>query len=272
MLSYRVVGQGPMLVCLPGGPARDSVYLGDLGGLDAERTLVILDNRGSGASADASDLDSYRVDRLVDDAEALRQHLGLETMNLLGHSGGAQIAALYAARFPGRLNSLILLNGGQRVVGCVIEGAMFEAFDMRKDEPWYPDAMAALQERIANDGYASPELMLRQAMFFYGRPWTEEHEAHAAGDAPQKRNTEAMMRFSFQPDLDEVKAGLAKVTAPVLVYTGGVDPAPRPAEAALVAQLFESTKATVVTQPDAGHFPWLDHPSYFVTTIAAHPA
>ena len=98
VLSYRTLGTGPVVVCVPGGPARDSVYFGNLGGLDAKRTLVIYDNRGTGASAHASNVDSYRADHLAEDLEALRQHLGLERMNVLGHSGGAQIAVLYAAR------------------------------------------------------------------------------------------------------------------------------------------------------------------------------
>src|SRR4029450_2944157 len=45
-----VVG-APPLVCLPGGPGRAADYLGDLGGLSAHRQLVLLDNRGTGASA-----------------------------------------------------------------------------------------------------------------------------------------------------------------------------------------------------------------------------
>lgn len=46
-LAYRTVGDGPPLVCLPGGPGQDSRYLDDLGGLSARRTLVLLDNRGT---------------------------------------------------------------------------------------------------------------------------------------------------------------------------------------------------------------------------------
>ena len=33
-LAYRILGDGPPLVCLPGGPGRAAGYLGDLGGLD----------------------------------------------------------------------------------------------------------------------------------------------------------------------------------------------------------------------------------------------
>jgi proline iminopeptidase len=46
-LAYHVQGEGaPPLVCVPGGPMRDSVYLGDLGGLAAVRRLIMLDLRG----------------------------------------------------------------------------------------------------------------------------------------------------------------------------------------------------------------------------------
>jgi len=48
-LGYRVVGDGPPLVCLPGGPGRAAQYLGDLGGLGRSRRLILLDSRPSSA-------------------------------------------------------------------------------------------------------------------------------------------------------------------------------------------------------------------------------
>lgn len=48
-LAYHVQGDGRPLACLPGGPMRDSAYLGDLGGLPAVRRLVRLDLRGTPA-------------------------------------------------------------------------------------------------------------------------------------------------------------------------------------------------------------------------------
>lgn len=38
-LAYRAAGTGDPLLCLPGGPMRDSRYLADLGGLAAHRHL-----------------------------------------------------------------------------------------------------------------------------------------------------------------------------------------------------------------------------------------
>src|SRR3954469_7883811 len=103
VLACHLTGQGEPLVCLAGGPGRPSGYLGDLGGLAASRRLILLDNRGAGDSAVPEDPGTYGVDRLVADVEALREHVGLETMDLLGHSAGADLAVLYATRHPHRI-------------------------------------------------------------------------------------------------------------------------------------------------------------------------
>jgi pimeloyl-ACP methyl ester carboxylesterase len=50
-LTYHQAGEGRPLICVPGGPMQASAYLGDLGGLSAHRRLVLLDLRGTGASA-----------------------------------------------------------------------------------------------------------------------------------------------------------------------------------------------------------------------------
>jgi hypothetical protein len=82
-IGYRVLGDGPPLVCLPGGPGRAAEYLGDLGGLAASRQLVLLDPRGVGLSADPADPASFRVVQpgaahfpWVDDAAAFAAAVG----------------------------------------------------------------------------------------------------------------------------------------------------------------------------------------------------
>ncbi|GGY42141.1 hypothetical protein GCM10010384_56240 [Streptomyces djakartensis] len=55
---------------------QDSVYLGNLGGLSAHRTLIRLDLRGTGRSAVPPDPASYRCDRQVADVAALREESG----------------------------------------------------------------------------------------------------------------------------------------------------------------------------------------------------
>ena len=71
-LAFHVDGDGPAIVCLPGGPMQASAYLDDLGGLSAHRSLLLLDLRGTGASELPAQPASYRCDRLVDGVEPLR--------------------------------------------------------------------------------------------------------------------------------------------------------------------------------------------------------
>jgi len=108
-LAVHLIGAGPPLLCLPGGPLLPSSYLGDLGDLASHRRLVLLDLRGSGASDRTDDPTACRCDRLVADVEAVRRHLGLESIDLLAHSAGANLAYRYAEHHPVRVARLVLV-------------------------------------------------------------------------------------------------------------------------------------------------------------------
>lgn len=268
-LAYHRRGKGPVLVCVPGGPGRASSYLGDLGGLTDSHELVVLDNRGTGDSADSADPTAYRCDRLVDDVEALRAHLGLERMNLLGHSAGGNIAILYAARFAERLNRLVLVTPGLRAVGLDTVG-FEEAIEARSAEPWFPTARSAMDDwqRAATEGRDYAEiapLRMAAAPFAYGK-WNAITQAHAAAE-PEQRSRAAAEGFyaGFDPDTAAVREALRAVTAPVLVVAGALDPAPTPAAARPLVDLFPDS--TLGVQPQAGHFPWVDDPKAFIEAV-----
>ncbi|HET6856746.1 MAG TPA: alpha/beta fold hydrolase, partial [Streptomyces sp.] len=190
-LAYRVTGDGDPLVCLPGGPT-DSRYLGDLGGLSSHRRLIALDHRGTGRSAVPQDTSSYRCDRLVDDLEALRRHLGLPRMDLLGHSAGANIATQYLARHPRSVDRLALIGPSTRAVGIAVSGeTRRELALLRKDEPWFPTAFAALEaitEGVGSDWEAITP-------FFCGR-WDSAAQLHYAAGRPS--NQEAVALFAAE--------------------------------------------------------------------------
>lgn len=264
VLAYRELGSGPPLICVPGGPGRASEYLGDLGGLGAHHRLLVLDNRGTGDSAESSDPSSYHAVRLVEDVEALRRHLGLERIDVLAHSAAGNIVALYAARYGQRLGRLVLVTPGWRAVDLAFgDDEWFAAMQQRADEPWYPAALAAVKR--VNDGDRSPETRLAAAPLFYGR-WTEETREHAEREEGQ-RNQQAIDNFragSFG-DPAQTRAALANVDAEVLVLGGELDPAPTPRVVGEFAALFPRGRAVI--QAGGGHFPWLDDPASFVTAI-----
>jgi pimeloyl-ACP methyl ester carboxylesterase len=263
-IDYRVVGDGPPLVCLPGGPGRAVDYLGDLGGLGKSRQLVLLDPRGVGLSADPVDPATFRVDRLVNDVESLRVHLGLARMDLLAHSAGAVLATLYAAAYPERLSGLILVTPGLAAVDVYgIEEQLGAALERRAVEPWYPAARAALDKILA--GELSMEAFRASRPLFYGR-WDDAAQAHATVGVTE-RHMAARDGFFAGAALDapSTRAALEKLTAPVLLYAGDLDPIVTPALVRQAAPLFND--ATVVVQPGAAHFPWIDDPVAFTAAI-----
>jgi pimeloyl-ACP methyl ester carboxylesterase len=265
-LAYQVLGEGTPVVCLPGGPMQDSEYLGDLGGLSESLRLILLDHRGTGQSATPADPASYRSDRLVDDVEALREHLGLARMNLLAHSGGTNLAVLYAARYPEHIGKLVLVTPSTYAVGLTATADdRRKVLRLREGESWFGPASAAF-ERI-NAGYATDSDWAALAPFTYGR-WDAATQAHhASGET--RRNTQAAAIFgaegAFHPEA--TREALATLGAPVLLLAGEVDVNSPPRVVTELAGLFPN--ATVATQLGAAHYPWLDDPTWFTRTIAS---
>lgn len=265
-IGYHVRGDGPPLVCLPGGPGRAAGYLGDLGGLSASRRLVLLDPRGVGTSADPADPATFRVDRLVSDVESLRLHLGLERMDLLAHSAGCVLATLYAAAYPQRLSRLILVTPGLAAVGVqATEEEFLAALARRAAEPWYPGARAALEKIMAGD--LSIEAFRESRPLFYGR-WDDAAQAHATVGISE-RHQAAREGFVAGAVIDPpaTRAALQDLTAPVLLCAGELDPMVTPAMVRAAAPVFSD--ATVAVQPGASHFPWIDGPAAFAAAAGS---
>jgi pimeloyl-ACP methyl ester carboxylesterase len=264
-LAYHRTGEGDPLICLPGGPMQASAYLDDLGGLSTHRRLVLLDLRGTGDSATPADPASYRCDRQVADVEALRAHLRLDRIDLLGHSAGGTLAVLYAARHPDRVGRLVLINPSPLVVGLEVTDAdRREIAELRRGEPWFPDAFAAF-ERIWSGGATTADWEAI-APFRRGR-WDDVNRAHHASEAGL-RNADAAASYYADGALDPAatRSALASLRAPVLLVVGEYDVALPPKRAAEYAGLFG--RAELAVQPGAGHVPWLDDPAWFTQTVA----
>ncbi|GAA3133392.1 alpha/beta hydrolase [Streptomyces rameus] len=263
-LAYHLRGAGRTLAVLPGGPMRASAYLGDLGGLTAHRRLALLDLRGTGDSAVPADPATYRCDRMVEDVEVWRIHMGLEHMDLLAHSAGAALAMLYAARYPRRIRRLVLLTPNPSALGLrATPEDRLAAARLRAGEPWFAQAFPAFRAWLAGETDFDDVFL----PFFYGR-WDDTARAHAAADAEQTNETACDRYFldaAFTPV--ETRTALAALTAPVLVYAGEADGGPRPALARRTAEAFPNAECAV--QPGAAHYPWLDDPERFLGSMLA---
>lgn len=116
----------PVVVYLQGGPGfpspRPLGASGWLGRLLKEYRVVLLDQRGTGRSGRidrTSDFDGLTVQRLsrlrqegiVDDAEALREHLGLDKWALYGQSFGGFCITSYLSRYPQSVSTAMMTGG-----------------------------------------------------------------------------------------------------------------------------------------------------------------
>jgi proline iminopeptidase len=264
-LAYHAVGTGPRLVCLPGGPGRASVYLERLGGLDETRTLVLLDARATGHSEVPADPSTLRFDRLADDVEALRAHLGEQTLDLLGHSAGCLVAQAYAAVRPDRVRSLVLVTPSDRLQG----GSRDDVEQIRAGragEPWYRDAAEAAAALPTAPPAQQQALVRATRPFFYGR-WDERTQAHAAG-ADRQSSKRAELGFGAgieDVDVAGMLARLRTLDVPVLVVGGGHDALTGVRSVGRVAETFP--RAEQVVLQGAGHFPWVDEPAAFRAAV-----
>ena len=265
-LAYAEVGHGEPLLCIPGGPGRAAAYLEDLGGLATDRTLVLLDNRATGRSEVPADPSSLRFDRLADDVEALRLHLGLDAVDLLGHSAGTVVAQCWASAHPDRVRSLVLVTPSGGLQGSN-RTDVADIVATRADEPWYADAAEALTGLPTAS--RSEQQMLWRAIrpLMYGR-WDERTQAHAAtADTQSSKRAELGYEPAAEDDVDlaAIVGRLASVTAPVLVVGGERDAMTGIAAAHAVAACFPAARTVVL--PRAGHFPWVDEPAAFAQVV-----
>lgn len=95
-------------VFIHGGPGGTHVNFAALLGLADERPVVLYDQLGSGKSERPDNPADWRVERYVDELEAIRTALGIEKWHLVGQSWGSAVALEYAVRFPNRVASTVL--------------------------------------------------------------------------------------------------------------------------------------------------------------------
>ena len=102
---------GPLVVLLHGFPDFWYGWRHQLPALAAAGFRVVaVDLRGYNLSERPPRVEDYSRDALADDVAALVAHLGAERAAIVGHDWGGLIAWHLAARHPGRVARLVVLN------------------------------------------------------------------------------------------------------------------------------------------------------------------
>ncbi|MBN9370671.1 alpha/beta hydrolase [Hydrogenophaga sp. YM1] len=244
-------GQGETLVFVHGSWDDHSAWDAVAALLSPRWRVVAYDRRGHGGSTEPGGQGHISQD--VADLHGVIEAIGQGPVHLVGHSYGACVALLYAARHPERLRSL-----------CLHEPPLFGVLG---ESPAHAPlaqatkvAMARAAALIDNGEAALGARVFAEQVALTGQPWEEVMDArmratwvaNAATWLDQSRDPE---RLALSPEL------LAHSPLPVLLTQGDRSPeAFGPGVDRLAAATPHATRRTLA---GAGHFPQLTHPQAF---------
>jgi proline iminopeptidase len=269
-LYYRIVGTGgDTVVVLHGGPALNMEYFGDdLAPLSERNTVVFYDQRGVGRSTLVSDSIALDAHRYPEDLEAVRRHLGLDRLTLLGHSWGTGVAALYAIRYPERVRRLILVGGIPLRKSQLSEA--FQELWARRDTTAQKRMIDLWEEWGADPGNAA---RCREYLALYFVPFFVDSTAGArstgdfcAGSPEALRNQMNNVGEYTEASLGDWdwRPSLRTLASPTLVVHGTADPLPVDIAREWTEVLPNSR---LLLLEGVGHFPYLEAPERFFDAI-----
>ena len=258
---YRIEGAGPRipLLVVHGGPGGTSCGFLQYDPLTKDRRVVMFDQLGSGRSGRPRDLSLYRVERFVEELDAVRRQLKLREVHLLGHSWGGSVVAQYA-----------LTKGTRGVRSLILSSALLSTPDWIRDadqlrQQLPPDVQAALRQHEAAGTTGSAEYRAAEQEFnrrFVRRKPGGQRNPDCAG-AP---GNQVIYEYMWGPSefhatgtlrTFDVTPRLGELRVPVLLIVGEYDEA-RPETAARYQKQIPGAKLVVV--PDAAHGHVSDNP------------
>jgi proline iminopeptidase len=261
-IYYEILGEqnDQAVMALHGGPgiADHRGEQSGLGGLSDQYKLVTYDHRGCGRS---SETPPYTNEQYVEDAEALRQELGLGKIILYGGSYGGFIAQLYALKYPENLSHLILrdTSPNNQFVSLAKQNALSRMDKAPGITEEMLDRMFDGKVRDNDDFKVLYEAIL--PLYFVG---DQAHEAREKQDIFYHYETHNVM-FSNEFSAFDLSDKLTSINTPTLVTVGKHDWITPPVAAKLIAE--QIPNSTLVQFENSGHSPQLEESDLYVATV-----
>jgi proline iminopeptidase len=263
-MHYKTFGKGLPLLLINGGPGMSSEGFIPLAEQLGEKYYTILfDQRGTGLSnLDRLDNSTVSMDLMLEDMEALRKHLELESWVLMGHSFGGMLASYYASKYPERVQAMILSSSG----GVDLE--LLSSVDIRAAlTDMQRDSLAYWSARISN-GDTSYHARLQRGKYLAPAYLYDDKHVTVIAERLTQGNMQLngivwndMRRMGF-----DCKEELKNFQAPVLILHGKQDivdeSIPRKAKA-----LFPNARLVILDR--CAHYGWLDRPKAYFQEIEA---
>jgi pimeloyl-ACP methyl ester carboxylesterase len=103
-------GSGRNILCIHGITSNCRCWDVLASALSPKQRVLAMDLRGRGGSDKPES--GYSLEHHIEDIRSLLDDLGLKDVVLMGHSLGAFISLAFGAKYPGRVNRIILVDGG----------------------------------------------------------------------------------------------------------------------------------------------------------------
>jgi pimeloyl-ACP methyl ester carboxylesterase len=218
--AYDADGAGPPIVLLHGATGSGAAHFAALRrSFTSAFRCYMPDARGHGGTAWAEG-ESWTTTDLIADLDAFVDAVGLTTFHLLGYSLGGMTALHYAARFPDRIRTLVLISiTPEREPRLAVGRALMDPDRIERDDPEWAARLAARHDPAHGPG-----------------SWRRLLDAIVTDIAEQPILTPRELR---------------EIDAPTLVVAGDRDPFVPIAEAAGLARQVVDGRLLVV--PDVGH-------------------
>jgi proline iminopeptidase len=265
-LPYQLMGSGPTIVLLAGGPGASSDYLLPLAGMLAETHRVVLpQGRGMGRSTVSRyDAGTINFPAYVADIDALHAHISVGQWSVLGHSWGAWWALGYVAAHPEHVAALALLDGTYPDAATVKtrseQRAAARSLEQNTALSYWSEP-----QRIADDpekaNFERFKAMLPS--FFYDRSKGEQY----VRDLSPGDFSAAVTRLlqADTPKVYELVPRLRGSPVPTLIMQGQQDllgdSGPQ------LHTLLPNSKLVFI--PESGHLPWIEQPQEFRANLLA---
>ena len=182
-IHYEVHGQGPVLMVVPQSWGLSLEGLRALyEPLEDDLRMVYFDPRGMGESSPIVEDDDMGMAAVRADFQALREHLGLDSINAIGWSNGAINLILLAAENPSTIDNAIFVHGA----------ASFTQEDAAEMMAQYPELMEKYAQFMQD--VQNPELTDDERTAMMRSLWIDEWFPMATGDP---ENAAAMFERLF---------------------------------------------------------------------------
>jgi len=222
-IHTRVAGDGPPLLLLHGYPQTGAMWHAVAPALAEDRTVVVPDLRGYGASSKpqtTEDHEPYSKRAMARDMVAVMAALGFERFDLAGHDRGARVSYSLALDHPDSLRRLVLLD-------IIPTSEMYARTTMRR-------ALGAWHWYFLPQPYDLPERLLAadpEGFYFTGREGLFDPEALAEYQAALRDPAvihaiceDYRAGATYDRELDEADKGIRRISSPVLVLWGAQGP------------------------------------------------